>query len=627
MAQNIPVRTKWTPPPARVEGDRLLKARAAEQRVRNAAVQAEAQKERTKEILGQELGTKVEKLEDTVDRLIDNLPRIIPNGGGGGRKTVKYVLDRDYPHLENLANLPRLQFRNVAEATAASISASIMLVQTLSRTTDGDGLGRVYKRVVSQPAHPAYITIGGAYFESTAPRWFLAASAQSNGASAAYDWTPPPNLYLRNNEQTAFTAAAGTTQSAWGSFAAQKAFERPDMDVFAACAAVGGLDIGHWNNGLKNFKFDTDPTESDPGDGFLRVNNANPTLATELYCGVFSSTGVRKIGPLGTANAGKTIRIEKRNDPATFVQYTVVSHTFSPPGGGFYYNAQVTYHSSAGTIADEDNIRIKITPDMYETYLKPTLLDAISELGKQPDEVWWWQGESDVDAGFGYDEYIVDHDSLRAQMISDGLITPLTPWTIMGVAPESIYAAVGHDGLNRQLMRLCESHAHLYTYVHTGDLDTSYWADPKIHMTGAGYDAAGKLAHQARSYGRHKTRIPGYTKGGTQSEGVFLLDDTAKFIDLPRQSSGIGRINLPTAGFWVEFFWTTGPNYTPALAILRSGTSGSFFAATTGILTGTSATDGVVTISIGFNNKFYIQNRLGSPTQAFVQIDTPWSLI
>jgi len=123
MAQNIPARTKWTPPPARIEGDRLLKARAAEQRVRNAAVQAETQKERTKEILGQELGTKVEKLEDTVDRLIDNLPRIIPNGGGGGRKTVKYVLERDYADLVDLSATALRKENNLSDVVDADQAA------------------------------------------------------------------------------------------------------------------------------------------------------------------------------------------------------------------------------------------------------------------------------------------------------------------------------------------------------------------------------------------------------------------------------------------------------------------------------------------------------------------------
>jgi len=150
MAQNIPVRTKWTPPPARVEGDRLLKARAAEQRVRNAAVQAEAQKERTKEILGQELGTKVDELEETVDRLIDNLPRIIPNGGGGGRKTVKYVLERDYPGVASTALNPTVETREHMVRYDFSDCKAIVINRWSSNSTFHPAL---YRKVGSNPGN------------------------------------------------------------------------------------------------------------------------------------------------------------------------------------------------------------------------------------------------------------------------------------------------------------------------------------------------------------------------------------------------------------------------------------------------------------------------------------------
>jgi len=150
MAQNIPVRTKWTPPPARVEGDRLLRARASELRVRDAAVQTEAQKERTKEILGQELGTKVEKLEDTVDRLIDNLPRIIPNGGGGGRKTVKYVLERDYPGIASTSLNPTVETREHMVRYDFSDCKAIIINRWSDDSTFHPAL---YRKVASDPGN------------------------------------------------------------------------------------------------------------------------------------------------------------------------------------------------------------------------------------------------------------------------------------------------------------------------------------------------------------------------------------------------------------------------------------------------------------------------------------------
>lgn len=95
MAQLPVSRQRWTPPAARLEGDRLLKARAAQQRVRDAAVQAEAE---AKVALAQEekvLGEKVDDLEKAVETLIGNIPKMLP-ASGGGRRTIEKVLRRIY---------------------------------------------------------------------------------------------------------------------------------------------------------------------------------------------------------------------------------------------------------------------------------------------------------------------------------------------------------------------------------------------------------------------------------------------------------------------------------------------------------------------------------------------------
>lgn len=96
----------WTPPLARIEGDRLLKARQAEQRVREAQAKVEMEARRVEEMESQKLDEKVDELRTQLDRLTDDLPKILPSGGGGKRMVAK-VLARDYPDLSVFEGLSK----------------------------------------------------------------------------------------------------------------------------------------------------------------------------------------------------------------------------------------------------------------------------------------------------------------------------------------------------------------------------------------------------------------------------------------------------------------------------------------------------------------------------------------
>lgn len=85
----------WQKPLARIEGERILKARAMEQRVLEQKAKVEAEASRVEEMESQKLDEKVEDLREQLDRLTNDLPKIIPSGGGG-KRMVKKVLERDY---------------------------------------------------------------------------------------------------------------------------------------------------------------------------------------------------------------------------------------------------------------------------------------------------------------------------------------------------------------------------------------------------------------------------------------------------------------------------------------------------------------------------------------------------
>jgi len=88
----------WQKPLARIEGERILKARAMEQRVLEQKAKVEAEAKRVEEMESQKLDEKVDDLREQLDRLTNDLPKIIPSGGGGKRMVAK-VLARDYPDV------------------------------------------------------------------------------------------------------------------------------------------------------------------------------------------------------------------------------------------------------------------------------------------------------------------------------------------------------------------------------------------------------------------------------------------------------------------------------------------------------------------------------------------------
>lgn len=116
-------RTAWTPPAARIEGDRLLRARAAAQRVADAKVQAEAEASRMQEFATATLDKKVDELRGQLDRLTEDLPKVIPSGGGG-RRMVERVFTRDADRYRDALGLGTSATQNIARyPNRAAVSA------------------------------------------------------------------------------------------------------------------------------------------------------------------------------------------------------------------------------------------------------------------------------------------------------------------------------------------------------------------------------------------------------------------------------------------------------------------------------------------------------------------------
>jgi len=510
----------------------------------------------------------------------------------------------------------KVVYKTMADALGAvSVDAGVDDVETLGWATVGDGYGRTYTRVGSQPAHPAYITIGGAYFESTAPREFLLSWNQSNGATLAHVWSPPKNLYTRNAGVASFAAASGTVISWPISFWAQKAMADRSKDFFVFNVAVGGMDISHWTGGLKNYLFDNGTADSEPTAGDIRLNHATPASVTEIYSSVFTTTGVRKFGAFNTASIGTpTITIYKASDPTAFVKYNIVTPSYP---GSAYFKAVVTYHSSAGTIANNDPVRILISPDIYTDYMKTVVPQIYADLGiTEPSRVGQWQIESDIDGSYGLAEYIADHESLRTRMLTDGLIKETTPWTVLGNAPYSIYPLFGNDEGNATLMKLVESRSDIYTFCFTGSLPVAFWDNSSppgslIHMNADGYAAVGPLAYRATYEGSGRSVVPGRNPGGTMKVRAVIADDGVVSYPLPANTTGFGLVSLQALGFSMLFHWDTWAGG-EGVAAVAEGAFAALMDTSTSVLTGTTGTDTHFTVSVNSNKRIYLENRIGN---------------
>jgi hypothetical protein len=88
-------------------------------------------------------------------------------------------------------------------------------------------------------------------------------------------------------------------------------------------------------------------TSSGPGAGLLRLNNASPASATQLYVSETDRNGAGIASLLGTIANGASIQILDESDPLAFAYYTVTSST----DNGTDRTLAVTHVASNGTLA------------------------------------------------------------------------------------------------------------------------------------------------------------------------------------------------------------------------------------------------------------------------------------
>lgn len=411
------------------------------------------------------------------------------------------------------------RYETVAAAEAAAIDPAVSYLEVVNYENE-DGWHRVLKRVLSEPLHPFKLqSDDGAWWESTAPRKFIWDAGQSNSVvKQIYSWSPAPNVGRWNTiDPVGFTAAPtpGTrferpSASLMGmaiAFANAYAVEHPSEDVFLCETAVGATGIDQFMGGLQGYTFDSATVETGIADGKIRLNHASPASATQGFMASVDSFGAIRTQAWNLlGSSGRGIKIYKTSNPAVFATYSVPAlPTFEAPN---YRKASLTYVSGSGSFANGDSVRIVVGPDM-RAVMAANLPQALAAAGfTYPDIKLWWQGENDA---YSPVTYYTDYFTMHSLDTTAGYVGPNTQQVIYGIASSAQSALPYYDAFGDVLQTVLNADPDRRVYVNTSSLATALW--DAIHMTGAGYEAAGKLGYETWKRG------PGgvYRRAGTVS--------------------------------------------------------------------------------------------------------------
>ena len=133
------------------------------------------------------------------------------------------------------------------------------------------------------------------------------------------------------------------------------------------------------------------------------------------------------------------------------------------------------------------------SPDCY-AMCKNNVEAALTALSlTKIDQFMWWQGETDVIDGTTA-TYFANFNTVMARFRAESWFPFVTPITIMGVSHLVNDALTGFNSI---LAQCAAAEPEVRAFVGTGSLlGSAFWDAPSsyIHMTAAGYEAAGKLA-------------------------------------------------------------------------------------------------------------------------------------
>jgi len=147
--------------------------------------------------------------------------------------------------------------------------------------------------------------------------------------------------------------------------------------------AIGGQGIqGEFGGDSFEYVFSDETGEADPGSGKLRYNNADPSLATEIYIDDEEANAVdiqawlRTLDDSTSTNKGH-LRVFKKDDSSKFATYSITA--VSEEAG--YFKLTVTCVASNDTFSDADEIVITFAATGDAGALTEIVQDVTPQLG------------------------------------------------------------------------------------------------------------------------------------------------------------------------------------------------------------------------------------------------------
>ena len=132
------------------------------------------------------------------------------------------------------------------------------------------------------------------------------------------------------------------------------------------------------------YLFSDTTTDADPGAGYIRINNADPALATAAYIDVLDANGATVSGEIDTwddsTSLGKgNVWVRGIADPSAFHAYEL---TGSVVDGTGYRKLTLTYIGGSGSFAADDELMVAFarTGDTGEGYVTDATVADPSEL-------------------------------------------------------------------------------------------------------------------------------------------------------------------------------------------------------------------------------------------------------
>lgn len=333
-------------------------------------------------------------------------------------------------------------------------------------------------------------------FDSLDDIVYLATGESNLVLNRLYDWSPPSNMKVWNNDNgaaqtvgTAFVAPDPTHIGGAAAYVAEFARAYPLQRHWLINVSMGGRSIAAWIGGF-DYTWDSDTAETDPGSGVVKINAAN----NKLIISHIDGHDTDRKGQLLWWEAGTHIRIESVADPTDYIDFTTDAAVVDQ---GTWETVTGSVTGSSGVIA-EGPVKFRVYPDMWETILA-NMAVALPQLNvTKINQLIWWQSGNDSPfqlqntPNYFYEQYGIDFETWAARLKTQDWFDPRTPMIVWGMVSEETGGLTNYRVMNNRLQRVVQADPENRIFVYHNLSGPLYWEpisgfpDFAVHMTALG---------------------------------------------------------------------------------------------------------------------------------------------